>query len=652
VSGGADSLARARALEEACDFVAASQAALEGGDPRWAARLAALGGDREAFDAAASALGAEARSLEAAAMDLASRRLHAFAATLFERAGDHRRAAESFAAASDPIQAAAAFDRAGLPADGARVLERAIAENDDSDGLRLVLAELCARHGRVEASVRAIQAMRPGSPERARALPLLARSLRALGLSEAAREVDIEVVGAGQLDRDASAPPPVREQPAPPASSGAVYFGRYEVTREVAKTPHAHLFDATDRLTGKRVALKILATPARGTGRDAFVRFEREARALMKLRHPSVVPLVAWVPDGPALVLEWMPGGSLAELLRVETFAPARAAEIAAAVLLALGEAHRLGILHRDVKPSNVLFDDVGAPRLSDFGAAHLGDLSTTATAGAIGTFSYMSPEQRLGKPATVRSDLYAAGALLYEMLTGEAAQPQTGGFVERPPSAYHEDLSPRHDAVVAALLAEAEADRPEDAFAARRLLESVSWPTRVSPRPEPAAARTRSSRPPPGARLAPPRDPGDARDALAMFDTVIERHIVVFPLDPQELARAAAFARAAHPALALVLRASRADQEIWVERPRGRAIADDAEPLSQAEIARLEAALRALHAQQGAHGAVDAEHVYRFEGEITLAYPRRPAPAASAETDLAALGSLVTRSSGWSRAR
>ena len=109
-----------------------------------------------------------------------------------------------------------------------------------------------------------------------------------------------------------------------------------------------------------------------------------------------------------------MSGGSLASLLAREAFAPSRAVEIACAVLTALGEAHRLGILHRDVKPSNVLFDAVGAPKLADFGAAHLGDLSSTVTAGAIGTISYMSPEQRLGRKASVASDLYSVGALLY----------------------------------------------------------------------------------------------------------------------------------------------------------------------------------------------------------------------------------------------
>src|SRR5262245_17842889 len=138
-----------------------------------------------------------------------------------------------------------------------------------------------------------------------------------------------------------------------------------------------------------------------------------------------------------------MRGGSLADRIQEGTvaFAPARAVEIACAVLGALGEAHRVGILHRDVKPSNVLFDDIGATRLGDFGAAHLGDLSSTATAGAIGTFAYMSPEQRLGRPATIASDLYAVGAILYELLTGAAANPPVAGQLDPLPSTCHPDL-------------------------------------------------------------------------------------------------------------------------------------------------------------------------------------------------------------------
>src|SRR6185369_11871861 len=125
----------------------------------------------------------------------------------------------------------------------------------------------------------------------------------------------------------------------------------YETVREIAATPHARVLEAEDRVTGERVAVKLLAGLSGQEGRDALFRFEREARALAQLRHPNVVPLRAYHPEGPAIVLAWMSGGTLVDRLRGQPMAPARAVEIACALLSALGEAHRLGILHRDVKP-------------------------------------------------------------------------------------------------------------------------------------------------------------------------------------------------------------------------------------------------------------------------------------------------------------
>ncbi|HTJ80660.1 MAG TPA: hypothetical protein VL400_03020, partial [Polyangiaceae bacterium] len=278
-------------------------------------------------------------------------------------------------------------------------------------------------------------------------------------------------------------------------------------------------------------------------------------------------------------------------------------------------------------------------------GAAHLADLSTTVTAGAIGTFAYMSPEQRLGRPATVASDLYAAGALLYEMLTGIPAEPTPDGhFVERPPSAYHDDLLATHDAIVGAMLADDPALRPADAFEARRRLESVPWSRRALPRHEGGAASTRSSRPPPEAvRLGPARDLGDGRDVARLaFDTRTSRHVLVVPLDDTTLAFARGFARADDPSLPLVLRASKEDAEIWVEPPRGASLADAPPSIDVGPV--LSAAIARLHAAGGAHGALDAQHLYVHEGCLVTAWPRRLADSIdeAKRRDLAALETLV----------
>lgn len=620
-------------LEEACDFRGAAREALLAGDPRRAAHLAALGGDAaiaaDAIDALTRAL-SEAE-VDRAARDLAARGFGRVAGAIFDRIGAHAEAGQAYAAAGEACAAARAFERAGKPAEGARALEAALRMRPTDAAARLELGRLLARHGRTEAAVKALQALDPAAPERRDALPLLRRSLIALGLDEAARTLREEMSALGVADE---APESLGlARPAEPRSTrggGALIVGRYETVREIAATPHARVLEAIDRVTGERVAVKLLQGMGE-SGRDALFRFEREARALSQLHHPSVVPLRAYHPEGPAIVLAWMSGGSLAERLRGEPMAPARGVEIACAMLTALGEAHRLGILHRDVKPSNVLFDDMGAARLSDFGAAHLGDLSSTATAGAIGTFAYMSPEQRLGRPASIASDIYGVGVLLAELLTGAAPAPVSDAVgLDPAPSAGHPDLREAHDAAVARLLREDPRQRPADAFEARRLLLGLAWPERVSPRAKRLSDRPRSDRPPAAgdARLTPALGVGDGRDTAArQHDTWLDRDVLVLGADQDTLDRARAFARAGHPALPAVLRVDRDTGAVWVAAPRGTALADAPRALSPGQLTRLGEALDALHGVGGAHGRVDAEHLYLHDGEVVLAFPRDPGP-------------------------
>lgn len=641
-------LERARFLEEACDFAGAAEAALAGADAATSARLAALAKADAVFDRAEEQLAiAGPEALVRVGEDLAARGHTFYAGRLLERGGSFLDAGNAFARAGAAARAALAFEKGGRPADGAKAIDRALKDDPQDDTLRRALAELLLRHGKTEGAIKALQQMSDG-PERDRSLPLLARSLRALGLIEAAAQVEEEIATLASLPPPSAKPESVAPASAAPAATGAgsVLFGRYEVVREVRKTPHAHLFEAVDRLAGVRVAVKILATSSRGAGRDAFVRFEREARALEQLRHPTIVSLHDFLPDAPAMVLEWMHGGSLAELMKRDVFAPARAVEVACAILTALGQAHRLGVLHRDVKPSNVLFDDVGAPKLADFGAAHIGDLSTTVTAGAIGTFSYMSPEQRLGLPATVQSDLYGVGALLYEMLTGEGARPlrDEGGFVEKAPSAYHMDLGPEHDALVAPFLHVQPERRPPDAFEARKLLERRAWSTRSVPREGPASTRS-SARPLPTgeARLVPPSTFGDGRDAVRLrFDTVAERTVIVVDLDGASLERFRPWAKVMHPSLSALLRASVSDAQLWFEAPRGRCLADIGGSLSPTIVGELRDALTDLHHAGGAHGCLDREHVYLSDGNVFIAPPRDWQRPASRVDDFRALEALA----------
>ncbi len=645
-----------RKLEEACDFAGAARHALAAGEARRAAQLAALAGDDALYAEAQEALvSLSPREVAlAAAVDLGARGFSRHAGALFERVGAYLDAAAAFVAGNDAVRASACFEKAGRPADGARALEAAIRRAPERAEQHLALGRLLARHGKLEAAARALQQIDHAAPERVQALPELFRCLESLALHEAAREVREEMRARG-IDEvaaaaSAAASEAVAAAGARPSGGAPVLFGRYEVLREVAATPHARLVEARDRLTGERVAVKTFATSETGSGRDAWLRFEREARALMLLRHPNVVPLRAYLPESGAMVLAWMAGGSLAEKIGSEPIAPARAAQIAAAVLGALGEGHRLGILHRDVKPSNILFDEAGSPFLSDFGAAHLGDLSSTATAGAIGTFAYMSPEQRLGRPATLQSDLYGVGAVLLELLTGDPPSAVTWGDSEPAqhdtlPSEHNPELGPEHDAFVRRLLEADPARRPADAFEARRELTAITWPARL---PQAAEERPRapSVRPAPrsAVRLAavvrPVTGAPGAAAAMVARDTWMERDVVVLPIDEAELARARAFARAGHAALPSVLRADLGAQEIWVAPALGEPLRARGLRLSRGQLRRLREAIAALHAAGGAHGLIDADHVHIVAGDVTLAYPIAHVAAAQ-DADLAALAAL-----------
>lgn len=618
-------------LEQACDFKGAAREALLAGNAKRAIVLGALGGDdaicKQAIDELARSQ--DRGSVERAASDLSARGLAGYAGALLSAVGAHAEAAQAFATAGDARRAARSFELAGKPAEGARALEAALRRTPDDEEALIDLGRLLARHGRTEAAVRTLQRLAPTSPGRAKALPLLARCLAELGLDDAAKSARDEMAALGVVADEAQ--PDANAESS--AGGGALLFGRYASVREVATTPHARVIEAIDRVTGEPVAVKIFAGSRGDSGRDALLRFEREARALAQLRHPNVVPLRAYIPEGPAMALAWMAGGSLADRMREDPMAPGRAVEIASSLLTALGEAHRLGILHRDVKPTNVLFDAVGTAHLSDFGAAHLGDLSSTATAGAIGTFAYMSPEQRLGRPASMASDLYGIGAVLYELLTGEPAKPSKGGVLDPPPSSLNPELTPAHDAALARLVDEDPARRPADAFEARRSLLSIRWPERPPAR-RAVAPRSPSDRPQRDAssRLGPALDQGDGRDAeLRRHDAWIGRDVLVLPLNEASLAHARPFARASSAALPTILRVDRLEQEIWIAAPLGRSLSDEARPLSPGQLARLRDAIASLHAAGGAHGSLDLDHLYWHDGEVVIAYPRSP-PGADAE--------------------
>ncbi|AKT52862.1 hypothetical protein ADJ73_13500 [Arsenicicoccus sp. oral taxon 190] len=207
---------------------------------------------------------------------------------------------------------------------------------------------------------------------------------------------------------------------------GRVLDGRYRLVRHIADGGMASVWEAVDQRLDREVAVKILR---RGLADDeAFAsRFQREARSAARLNDPHVVAVFdQGVDDGDRfLVMELVPGRTLREVIHGEAPLTARAAiDLVVPLADALGVAHRAGIVHRDVKPENVIIREDGRVKVADFGLARAVTAQTvTATDGTIlGTVSYLSPEQVERGIADARSDVYAAGLVLYELLTGEKA--------------------------------------------------------------------------------------------------------------------------------------------------------------------------------------------------------------------------------------
>lgn len=625
-AGRGDARTASLLYERACAFGDAAGEALRAGDAPRALELAVDAGEDELAERAVALVAVDAAASDGVAARLTARGRHGWAARVLEACGRTHDAAAAWERAGGAMRAAELLERAGDPAGAARVLQSALRHDPGAWPAAAALGALLARFGKSEAAVRVLQRIPHDAPARRGALVSLADCLERLGLASAAVDAAAELAALG------GAPAPA----APAERADAVHsrlFGRYDVVREVASSPSARVLECLDAVRGERVAVKVFASwNAQGTGRDALARFEREVRAMRALDHPNVVPLRDFVPEGPAIVLAWMAGGTLERMLAATgALAPARAVEIATGVLAALGDAHRLGILHRDVKPGNVLFDEAGGARLGDFGVAHLGDVSTTATAGVFGTLAYMSPEQREGRPATARSDLYSVGVMLREMLTGE--RPVPGQAPRRKPSDAHRELDDRHDAFVARLTSLEPDARPCDAFDARATLASLPWPATVDAA---ASAGPRSDRRSSAA-------PGVGRLEMRLDGGVVDlwtgRRVERVPLSPGALARARAFALADHPALQPVLRVDRDDDAVWLEAPRGRPL-DRA--LTPEERARLGAALDALHAAGGVHGRVDAAHVVvDDDAGAQLRFEAAAEPTATADRDHLALARL-----------
>lgn len=201
-------------------------------------------------------------------------------------------------------------------------------------------------------------------------------------------------------------------------------IGHYEIKSELGRGGMATVYRAYDPRFEREVAVKVLPPELLHSDQNFRLRFEREAKIIAKLEHPSIVPVydVGEENNQPYFVMRYMNGGSLTERIKKSVYSVDDAARLLEQIAPGLDEAHSKGIIHRDLKPSNILFAAKEIPCISDFGIAkltqHEGETMTTGSA-IIGTPAYMSPEQAAGNAVDGRTDIYALGIILYEMLTG-----------------------------------------------------------------------------------------------------------------------------------------------------------------------------------------------------------------------------------------
>ncbi len=267
-----------------------------------------------------------------------------------------------------------------------------------------------------------------------------------------------------------------------PVDTPRIYSGRYELTHLIARGGMAQVYRAMDRQLERPVALKVLF-PELSVDRTFVERFRREAQAAANLSHPNIVPVFDWGEDDGSyfIVMEYVEGRPLSAVLRdPQRMPPRQIAIIGAGVAAALAFAHRHGVIHRDVKPGNVLITPDGDVKVTDFGIARAVNTeeSLTQTGAVMGTAAYFSPEQAEGKGVDARSDIYSLGVVLYEMAVGRP--PFTGDSPVAVASKHVRDLpvlpreaNPSVPPALEAVVMKAMAKNPDDRYASAEELRA-----------------------------------------------------------------------------------------------------------------------------------------------------------------------------------
>jgi serine/threonine-protein kinase len=309
-------------------------------------------------------------------------------------------------------------------------------------------------------------------------------------------------------------------------------IGRYDIVSVLGEGAMGVVYEGQDTRLQRKVAIKTILKSAldSDSAKEYSTRFRREAQAVARLNHPNIVQVFDYAEEGEVayIVMEFVKGRELKHFFQArERFELKEVVHIMGGLCDALHFAHEAGIIHRDIKPANVMIDSQGRVKLTDFGVARITDLERTVSertqAGTVlGTPAYMSPEQVQGQPLDRRTDIFSAGVILYEFLTGERPFPGPGAWTiaknilqlnPPPPSASNTTVPPLFDAVVAKALAKNAEDRYQDAsdlgLALKRALDGLAEAEE--------AERTVILNPPPGLAAAPVAADGKEDDATVL---------------------------------------------------------------------------------------------------------------------------------------
>ena len=268
-------------------------------------------------------------------------------------------------------------------------------------------------------------------------------------------------------------------------------IGRYEIKDVIGRGGMATVYLAFDPNSKRDVAVKVLSRESVGKEANALERFKKELETIASLEHPAIVPVydVGEEQGQPFFVMRYMAGGSLSVLIEEGKLSLQDTARIIERIAVALDHAHKQGIIHRDIKPDNILFDIHDNPYISDFGVAKLTEVpgSSNPESRVVGTPGYMSPEQAYDQRVDARSDVYGLGVVIYQMLTGKAIQrfstntslDKVRAYVDQPiPDVLKENpaLPPELDTIIKTAMAREKIDRYDSALDLARALNLVAF--------------------------------------------------------------------------------------------------------------------------------------------------------------------------------